>query len=169
MEDSMARQETARIADQIHRAVHGPAWHGASLLEAVHGVTAAQAHSRPVPGAHSIRELVVHATAWLDIARQRVEGTAPGRITAAMDWPPLARGPEAWRRDVAGLRRTAASLVATVRRIDDARLEDELPGTADTWTAYVTLLGVVQHVAYHAGQIALLKKGAPERRRAVAD
>lgn len=161
----MAKLEIRRIKDQLDRAVNGPAWHGPSILQALEGVSAAQAAARPIPGAHSIWELVEHTTAWLDIVRQRVDGTAPSRIPESMNWPPL-NGSGAteteteieWKRAVSRLKKAAGQLGRRIASADDSRLRDELRGVDDTWSAYVSLHGVIQHVLYHAGQIALLKK-----------
>jgi uncharacterized damage-inducible protein DinB len=165
----MAQQEIRRIADQLDRAVNGPAWHGPSLLDVLRDVNPVDAAARPVPGAHSIWELVAHTTAWLEIVRLRLEGRAPDQITASMDWPPLdeaAQHPAGdsatrqWDADLSRLRRAATDLQATVAAQDDERLADDLPGADDTWTAYHTLHGVLQHTLYHTGQIAVLKKRA---------
>ena len=165
----MAQQEIRRIADQLDRAVNGPAWHGPSLLEVLRDVNPVDAAARPVPGAHSIWELVAHTTAWLEIVRMRLEGRAPYQITASMDWPPLdeaAQQPAGdsatrqWDADLSRLRRAAKDLQAAVATQDDERLADDLPGADDTWTAYHTLHGVLQHTLYHTGQIAVLKKRA---------
>jgi len=66
---------------------------------------------------------------------------------------------QAWKADVSRLRRAAKDLRTTIAAQDDRRLDEELPGVDDTWSAYITLHGVLQHVLYHAGQIAILKKG----------
>jgi hypothetical protein len=165
----MASHEVKRIADQLNRAVNGRAWHGPAILPLVRGVSAKQASARPIAGAHSIREIVVHAAAWLDIVRQRLEGNPP-RVTAAMDWPTVAGSSPArgrsgaaargWRADVARLRRAANDLQTAILSLDDRRLAADVPTTGDAWSGYNTLHGVVQHLLYHAGQIAILKKGA---------
>jgi uncharacterized damage-inducible protein DinB len=166
----MAAHEMLRIADQLSRAVNGPAWHGPSLLETLRDVSATDAAARPLPSAHSIWELVAHTTAWLEIVRKRLDGTAPLDITDAMDWPPVAAPePDAadesasrrWQSDLARLRRAAEDLQAAIDSQDDRRLADDLPGSNDTWTAYHTLHGVLQHTLYHTGQIAILKKVKP--------
>jgi hypothetical protein len=162
----MAGDEMRRIADQLDRAVNGPAWHGPSILELLKGVTAKQATAKPIRDAHSIWELVAHTAAWLEIGRLRLEGKAPLRITESMNWPPViatrgtrASASQAWKTDVSRLRRAAKDLQDTIGAQDDGRLDEELPGVDDTWSAYITLHGVLQHVLYHAGQIAILKKG----------
>ena len=52
--------ELKRLEEQLRRAHEGEAWHGPSLLEALAGVSAEQAAARPIAGAHSIWELVLH-------------------------------------------------------------------------------------------------------------
>ena len=54
--------ETARIRDLLDQAVAGDAWHGPSLLALLAGVPPELAARRPISGAHSIWELVLHAT-----------------------------------------------------------------------------------------------------------
>jgi uncharacterized damage-inducible protein DinB len=71
----LAITEPHRLADQIHRAFEGDAWHGDSILELLKDVNAATAAARPIPNAHSIWELVLHITAWDDAVRRRAGGT----------------------------------------------------------------------------------------------
>jgi uncharacterized damage-inducible protein DinB len=153
------RRETLRIADQLDRAINGRAWHGSSVMQLLKGVSATQAAAHPIPNAHSIAEIVAHAAAWLEIVRRRVEGTAPKRISPRMNWPAVGSGAEEWRATMERLRRAAADLRATIESLEDAGLDRTLPGVNDTWSTFASLHGVVQHTLYHAGQIALLKKG----------
>src|SRR5918997_835832 len=92
--------ELTRIEDQLRRALkggawHGPAvlelldggaWHGPAVLELLDGVTAAQAHARPIAGAHSIWELVLHLAGTYGLVLRRIEGD--GRpLRPDEDWP----------------------------------------------------------------------------------
>lgn len=145
-----------RILDQMRRAYEGEAWHGPSLREALDGVTAAEAAARPVPGAHSIREIVQHLAAWEDTLRRRLAGE-PLREPAEGDWPEApAESEDEWRALLRRLDERSRRLREAVAALDDAQL-DEAPyeGTA---TRYATLHGAVQHALYHAGQIVLLRK-----------
>jgi hypothetical protein len=54
------RTELARLEEQLQRSFEGEAWHGPSLRETLDGVTAEEASRHPIPGAHSIWELVLH-------------------------------------------------------------------------------------------------------------
>ena len=152
------RLEAARIADQLRRAFEGGAWHGDSLFKILKGVTAAQA-ARPIPGAHTIWELVLHIAAWDGAVRRRLDGTAV-RLSAAKNFPAVTDASEtAWRAARAEVRHVHEELVAAVAALPDSRLRDMVPGKKGAhYTFYYMLHGVVQHELYHAGQIALLKK-----------
>ncbi|MFY9841812.1 MAG: DinB family protein [Terriglobales bacterium] len=151
--------ETPRIADQLRRAFDGEAWHGDSLFEILEGVTAEQASPRPIKGAHTIWELVLHIAAWDGAVLRRMGGTAVS-LSDAENFPPVADTSEAsWRDALAQARRLHHDLVAAVAEFPDSRLYDMVPGKEGAhYTFYYMLHGVVQHELYHAGQIALLKK-----------
>jgi len=151
--------EASRIADQLRRAFDGDAWHGDSLFEILKGVTAARAAARPIAGAHSIWELVLHIAAWDGAVLRRLGGDAV-ELSDAENFPPVMDLSEAaWRAALAKVRRIHEELVAAVAALPDSRLDEMVPGKEGAhYTFYYMLHGVVQHELYHAGQIALLKK-----------
>ncbi|MCP4202543.1 MAG: DinB family protein [bacterium] len=152
-----ARVETAHLADQLERAFRGGSWHGPSVTQALAGVDAAAANRRPLAAAHSIWEIALHITAWIDTARRRILGETIGDLSLELDWPPTANGSEeAWRTVLSDLEEAHRSLHATVLELEDARLEDPVAGCDPTVRGL--LLGVLQHNVYHAGQISVLKK-----------
>ena len=66
------------LRDEIARSVHGEAWHGPALLEALARLTAGEASQRWIPTGHTAWEIALHASAWMAeswqdsaIARQR--------------------------------------------------------------------------------------------------
>jgi uncharacterized damage-inducible protein DinB len=153
--------EIERILDQLKRAYEGNAWHGPSVREAIAGVTAAQAHARPLANAHSIWELIQHIAVWESAGRRRLEGDrAAIEISSTEDWPPPEVTSEnAWEQAKAALDRGHEALREAIARTPDARLDE--PILEGMSTVYVTLHGVIQHDLYHAGQIAMLKKALP--------
>ena len=66
--------EPKRLEEQLRRAHEGEAWHGPSLLEALAGVSAEQAAARPIAGAHSIWELVLHLGSDYSLVLRRLSG-----------------------------------------------------------------------------------------------
>jgi len=149
--------EIERIQDQLKRAFEGPAWSGPSVLEALDGVSATRAAKRPIKGAHSIWELALHIAVWEDVVRRRALGEK-FNPSDAQDWPAVSsRTPAAWAAAIRKLKAGHGKLREVVASFDDARLDQPLvPGGS---SAYVQFHGAVQHDLYHAGQIAVLKKG----------
>ena|SRR5713101_5204695 len=150
--------EVERILDQLKRAYEGNAWHGPSVREALAGITAEQAHARPLSHAHSIWELVRHIAVWEDAGRRRLQGDrAQIEISSPQDWPPSEDTSEtAWEQAKASLDRGHQAFVEAIERLPEARLDE--PILEGMSTVYVTLHGVIQHDLYHAGQISMLKK-----------
>ena len=149
--------ESERLADQLNRALNGEAWHGPSWKEALEGIGASAAGARPIAGAHTIAEILLHATAWNDIVRRRLGGESP-KVTPADDWPSTAAlGDSAgWSSAVARLFETGQSLTQTVARFPVEKLEEKRPGLDGSW--YELISGQLQHLLYHAGQVGILRK-----------
>jgi uncharacterized damage-inducible protein DinB len=150
--------EAARILDQFQRAWDGDAWHGTPLRALLADVSAAEAHTRPVPDSHTIAEIVQHLAYWKDAARRRLAGE---RVlpSEAEQWPPVGGTDEAaWRDARSRLESRHRTLAAALAKLDDSQLAAPVAGK--DYDVYVLLHGVIQHELYHAGQVALLKKAA---------
>jgi len=151
-----SRIEVALLADQLERSLYGGAWHGPAVLEALAEVDGAAATRRVLEGSHTIAEIVDHVRFWLTTARRRLEGD---RTEEAGDWEGAApEGEGAWRGAVEALERAHRELRSTLEALDDARLDAAVAGSDPT--ARGLLLGLVQHNAYHAGQLVLLARAA---------
>lgn len=150
--------EVERIGDQMRKAFEGEAWHGPAVLETLQGVTPEMAARRPVASAHSIWELVLHMNTWKDVVRRRLGGEPIKDVPPEMDFPPVGDiGAAAWQAALGRLSRTHAGLLEATLAIRDDELETPPPNGVTK--RYTLLHGIVQHDLYHAGQIAILKKG----------
>ena len=163
--------ESKRLIDQLTRAHNGDPWHGSPVMEILKGVTPEQAARRPPNGAHSIWELVLHMTGWRNEVARRAKG-GPAAEPDGGDYPDVgAPTVERWKNALDALDLSHAQLVTVVQGMSD---DDLLKPTNDprnrplgTGVSYYELLhGIVQHDAYHAGQIAILKKVLGSRLRA---
>jgi uncharacterized damage-inducible protein DinB len=146
-----------RLADHIRRTFGGPMWHGPALSEVLLDVTAEQAAARPVAGAHTIWELVLHITVWAEIAAARLRGEALEYPPPEDDWPAM---PEptayAWKAAVERLGASYGALADAVEPLTEEALRSTVAGQDHpTWAM---LHGVVEHACYHGGQIAILKR-----------
>ena len=150
--------ETERLARELEKALFGGAWHGPSWQEVLSGVSSTEALHRPIPNAHTIAEIAAHATTWFGVVERRVNGESP-QVSDAEDWPSVAGLTDGdWTELRARSLEKARVLVETVRRMSSERLLETRPGLKDTW--FELVIGELQHVLYHAGQIGLLKKAA---------
>lgn len=132
-------------------------WHGQALMDLLADVTAESAAARPVAGAHSIWELVLHMSAWTEIAHERLAGSAKGEPTPEEDWPPVTdTSADAWRTAVERLKEAHRELAAETSRLDDSMLVGRVPGKDHS--VLTMMHGIVEHDAYHGGQIAILKR-----------
>ncbi len=131
-----------------------------ALLE---DVTASAAARRPIPGAHSIWELVLHMTAWTREVTRRLRGGEPD-MPEMGDWPPVGRPTRArWEVAVADLASAHRELVRAVEMCSDERLtapvgRNREPALGTGHPVNRMLAGIAEHDAYHCGQIAMLRK-----------
>ena len=155
--------EIDRVVDELQREFSGDPWHGSPLLQILDGISAEQAAAHPLPGAHSIWELVLHITAWKGEVRRRLSGV-PASDPEEGDWPAVGDPtPERWWRTLEAVRAAHDRLLAAIRELPEESLSqptnDPRNRPLGTGVSYYVLLhGIVQHDVYHSGQIAILKK-----------
>lgn len=148
--------EVTDIVAELRNIHDGDAWHGPSLRELLSAVTAEQASAKPITGAHSIWEIVLHILGWGNVFRRRLEGN-PMSTPPEGDFPPVGdTSQEAWLETLSRLEDSQAQLLGTVARLNDSVLTQNLIGGEHT--NRFLLRGIVRHQVYHAGQIALLRK-----------
>lgn len=150
------------LAELLRKGHSNNPWHGSATADLLAGVSPDMAAARPVTDAHSIWEIVLHMTGWQREVARRLRGAAPG-LPDEGDWPePPAASQEAWDRAQADLRESLEQLADAVSGLSDQDLEDRI-GTSSRplgtgVTKAETVMGMLQHNAYHSGQIALLLK-----------
>ena len=144
------------LAPQIGRAFTGPMWHGESIAELLADVSATAAAARPFDDVHTIAELVGHIGAWAAVAEQRLAG-APGSPSESEQWPDVDTSSEkAWAAAMHACLEQHRSLMRAAAAVDERLLRETLPGRSHDMATM--LHGIVEHDAYHGGQIAMLKK-----------
>ena len=155
--------EVNRLIDELERAVCGDPWHGDAVMTILERIEYTEANAHPSADAHSIREILRHMTSWSNEVRRRLNG-APAADPAGGDWPKASgNGNPAWAREIDAFVAAHNALIQDLRKLSDAQLfaptrDPRNRETGDGVTRYVLLHGLVQHHAYHAGQIALLTK-----------
>ena len=147
-------KETERIAEELRLLFEGPSWLGPPVDVLLADVSPENASEKAGGGAHTIWELSLHIAAWLRIARVRLGASTPVDPEEGENWP-VPSG--SWEDAVAGVRQEMVALRKAILEFPVERLNEIAPA-AEVQTFYVLLHGVIQHSAYHAGQIAILKR-----------
>ena len=137
-----------RALDAQNAAFGGDAWHGAPLEEILGGVSDPTA--RPFAGAHSIAEIVAHITAVIDLVRRRL----CGEDADVEQWPDVSS--VSWPEALDRLGAAQNKLQSAIARLVPDDLDRTVVGKS--YTVEHMLDGLLQHHAYHAGQIALINK-----------
>lgn len=157
------------LIDQLAREHDGDAWHGSSRTSLLADVSVEEARRRPSPGVQSIWELVLHMTAWTREVTRRLGGHLASEPEMG-DWPAIPAPPDerSWRAALAALDEAHSALRVAVGAIDPVRLaapvEDARNRELGTGVTFAqTINGLVQHDAYHSGQIAIVKKMLRDR------
>lgn len=134
------------LISELKKAYNGDAWHGGNLMQQLNLVKPENAFHHFIPNTHSIAELVLHITAWTDEVNSRLLG-AVAKEPAAGDWPmPKVETAKEWERIVFDCKTSNEELIRVCEGLSMADWDVEL------------INGLIQHHAYHSGQIGLLLK-----------
>lgn len=157
----MSRSE--KLSNELYNSVFGDPWHGSPVKNILEGISFEKAFLRPIPSAHNIIELTLHLNAWIEETLSRFNNNISAEPTMG-DWPlPQKNTEEYWQAVKQKLFTDTNELIAIIKNFPEEKF-DELVGderniSIGTGFSFEGLIiGLVQHNAYHAGQIALLKK-----------
>ncbi|HEY1006930.1 MAG TPA: DinB family protein [Sphingobacteriaceae bacterium] len=149
-------KEPQRIQKLLRDLYDGSPWIEVTLMEKLHGLSAEQAGKKLFPDWNSIWQIVNHLAKW----RMEVLSRVNGEVTTSPDdnfFGPLEDpSEEAWQQALAELRESQKEWMGFLETFPEQDLEKVYPGNRMTY--YEHILGIVQHDAYHLGQIALLAK-----------
>jgi uncharacterized damage-inducible protein DinB len=143
--------QTQRIADAYRAATIKGAWYGPSLAELLAQIPVELATTSPLPGAHSIAELLQHLLLW----NERIRNTSDSHPLEP--WQPekeWAEPPIPWNELLSRWSQSRELLEEKIRNFPVEDLAKQVPGRN---YPYETMLhGIVEHTIYHSGQIAMV-------------
>jgi uncharacterized damage-inducible protein DinB len=163
MERERVMSSTEHFADQFGRIAEGDPWYGPNIDQVLADITTTDAAAHPIPDAHSIWEITLHLTAWVAEVQRRLR-LGIWQMPEQGDWPePASLSPANWSAAVNALNEAHTLLAEELSRFPEGRMDESLGGTRDhamgSGQTYRQMLhGLLQHDAYHLGQISLLKK-----------
>jgi uncharacterized damage-inducible protein DinB len=139
------------IAAAYHAATVKGAWYGPALGELLGRITPELAILPPIPGSHSISDLLQHLLLWNERTRNTSENNPMPRWEPEKEW---AEPQIPWNELVARWKRSRDFLEEKIRNFSAEDLAKQVPGRD---YPFETLLnGTVQHTIYHSGQIAMI-------------
>ncbi len=147
--DRAPAPEIRLLLDALDEAFDKKSWHGPNLRGSIRGLSAEAAAWRPLPGRHSIWEIVLHAAYWKYTVWRRLTGQKRGSFSMpGSNWfaRPAGMSGTAWKQDVEVLSAQHRALRQAVAGLSSAGDKAHL------------IRGIAAHDLYHAGQIQLLKR-----------
>jgi uncharacterized damage-inducible protein DinB len=144
-------RQTHRIADSYRAATVKAAWYGPSLAELLAKISPELATTPPIPGAHSISELLQHLLLWNERICNTSDSNSLPPWQPEKDW---AEPPIPWNELLSRWGKSRDLLEGKIRNFPIDDLAKQVPGRN---YPYETMFhGIVEHTIYHSGQIAMV-------------
>lgn len=150
-------KEINRIADELHFAYAGPAWHGDHITKVLDDISVDQL-SNALENSHNIAVIIEHMIAWRVFGIKNLQGEAYDiEEDGPVNFPEIKQIDAAYWVDLkARLAANQEEFLNLIRSYTDQKLEEKVIGRQ--YNYYILLHGIIQHDLYHLGQIVLLKK-----------
>ncbi|ASZ13215.1 DinB family protein [Chitinophaga pendula] len=144
------------LADSLQQLYNGDPWISVNFHDHLSRMNATQATKR-LGDSHCVWELINHLIYWhqevmryLNNERLQQDGDLPDFYL------PENHGEENWQASLHRFKHSCEEMLAVIRDYPEERLYEAVPGTEQAVIYY--LQGVIEHAAYHLGQIVLLHK-----------
>lgn len=148
--------EAQRIQTLFTDLYHGHPWLDVTLQDTLSQITPEQAAQRPIKNGNTIWEIVNHIISWRENVLKRVQGeviqTPSNNYIVKIEDD----SDEAWRQTLDALETTQKEWLYFLSTFNEADFINEYP--VNKLTYYQHIHGIIQHDAYHLGQIVLLAK-----------
>lgn len=146
--------ETARIKKLISDHFDGSPWLDVTITDTLKNISASQA-AKKIDDVNSIWQIVNHMTAWRETLYCKLSGesvTVPSNnfIENIID-----TSEKSWRNDIKKLEKSQKNILKYLSDPRDTRFDLEY---SNGHTFYEHLQAILQHDAYHLGQIVILQK-----------
>lgn len=149
-------QETKRITKLLKDIYNGSPWIDVNVAGTLKGITAKQAAKRVFPKTNTIWEIVNHLISWRLNVLQRVQGKlmnapADNYFSEVKD-----TSEAAWQNTLQQFEDSQKQWIDFLKDFNETDFEKVYTGNQMTY--YEHIHGIIQHDAYHLGQVAMLAK-----------
>jgi len=149
-------KEQQRIARLFSDLYNGNPWLDINIHDTLESIPAETAAKKLQPDANSIWEITNHLISWRENVLERVKGKV--LITPNHNYfvPIADTSAQAWKNTLEGFKMTQQNWLSFLAGFDEKDFETIYPNNDHTY--YEHIQGIIQHDAYHLGQIVMLRK-----------
>ncbi|MEW6194652.1 MAG: DinB family protein [Bacteroidota bacterium] len=170
---SFSNSRVKNYINQLTQLFGGDSWNDESYMEKLKSVNEQIAFAQPLPGKHSVAEILWHVIYWKTILIKQIQGDFEFRKRTEKEFnflPVEKLKQKGWINLVAEFKQTHETLIAMLNERDDNFLQEEFsPGKSFDYQ----IDGIIHHDIYHLGQIglviSLLKNKRIEKQTGLAD
>jgi uncharacterized damage-inducible protein DinB len=149
-------KESMRISKLFEDLYDGHPWIDVMILPTLSALHASQAAVRIYEDWNTIWEITNHMISWRENVLRRVQGEVIQSPANNYVEPVTDQSEEAWKNTLARFKATQIAWTAFITRFDNADFENVYPPNGLTY--YEHMHGILQHDAYHLGQIVIMAK-----------
>lgn len=143
------------LIDQLENMFSGHPWYGQTWIESLERIPVEHINYRLAVGP-SIASLLGHVVAWREYVVSKLHGDQNTHMEPGADWSQEDLSDSAWQALVRRLVESQQELLEGLAELPATELHETVPGLAYSWN--FMLQGLIDHDAYHLGQINLLAK-----------
>lgn len=149
-------KENKRLISLFEKLYNGSPWIDINLMSVLEHITADKASVRIDPNCNTIWEITNHLICWRLNVLKRVQGNIMETPDNNYFESITDTSPQAWESTLAKFEDSQKLWLEFLKGIKFDRLEEHYPKNKMTY--YEHIHGILQHDAYHLGQIVLMMK-----------
>ena len=151
-------KETNRIKKLVDDLYDGQPWLDVTILNTLRPLSATQAAKKVSEKWNTIWEIVNHLVEWRFAVLERVKGNTSDSPDDNYFRPITDPSENAWKQTLSKLEASQEAWRNFLDNFNEADFERTYPSNSMSY--YEHIHGIIQHDAYHLGQIVLLAKAA---------
>lgn len=149
-------KETQHITKLFEDLYDGDPWIDVTILGVLRNISPQQAAKKMAPGRNSIWQIVNHIISWRENVLLRVQGNVINTPNNNYFTEIADISETAWQQSLERLQNSQQQWITFLKHFDESDFDKMYPGNKMSY--YEHIHGIIQHDAYHLGQIVLLTK-----------
>jgi uncharacterized damage-inducible protein DinB len=149
-------EENQRMVKLFKDLFNGDPWLDSSIIGILSGVSAQRAARKPENATNSIWEIANHVADWREVVLARIHGAPANTPEHNYFLPVEDESAEAWQETLRKLQLTQDAWLGFLETVSPEKLSETYLDS--DYTVYDLVFGIMQHDAYHLGQMALVAK-----------